>query len=302
MKKLQGFTLIELLVVIAIIAILAAILFPVFAQAKAQAKKITAISDVKQIDLGVQMYLNDADDVYPQSQSGNDFKYTDMIFPYVKNDGTDNLPDGNTVHWGKTGIFRSPGNPRAPVALEQDGGFSFGVHHTLFVDNEGYDLTQTSPPNPGVPASVLDAPADKIALMERGQCDEASQGGWQYPWFHDWQQQWIGSIAHVAGDVSTVYRDGDDSVNPSWSGYTPLFDSDCVASINGGAWECGAHARYRWSNVMPSAFADGHAKSISRGQIQWFKNIWIDRRNVNQWNWYYGYLNGAGWGPGPTPW
>src|SRR5471030_2102689 len=60
MKK--AFTLIELLVVIAIIAILAAILFPVFAQAKAAAKKATAISDAKQIVLGEILYTNDYDD------------------------------------------------------------------------------------------------------------------------------------------------------------------------------------------------------------------------------------------------
>jgi len=66
MKKsfsLKGFTLIELLVVIAIIAILAAILFPVFAQAKAAAKKITAVSNCKEIVLGSIMYENDYDDM-----------------------------------------------------------------------------------------------------------------------------------------------------------------------------------------------------------------------------------------------
>ncbi len=65
MKK--AFTLIELLVVIAIIAILAAILFPVFAQAKAAAKKVSAISNQKQIGLAMIMYCGDADDKYPQT-------------------------------------------------------------------------------------------------------------------------------------------------------------------------------------------------------------------------------------------
>lgn len=63
MKKSYAFTLIELLVVIAIIAILAAILFPVFAQAKLAAKKATDISNHKQITLGMLMYANDADDM-----------------------------------------------------------------------------------------------------------------------------------------------------------------------------------------------------------------------------------------------
>lgn len=59
---LRAFTLIELLVVIAIIAILAAILFPVFAQAKAAAKATASLSNIKQIDLGLQMYMSDYDD------------------------------------------------------------------------------------------------------------------------------------------------------------------------------------------------------------------------------------------------
>jgi len=64
--KHKGFTLIELLVVIAIIAILAAILFPVFAQAKEAAKKTADINNQKQMDTATQIYLADFDDVYPQ--------------------------------------------------------------------------------------------------------------------------------------------------------------------------------------------------------------------------------------------
>jgi len=63
--KRRGFTLIELLVVIAIIAILAAILFPVFAQAKRAAKGTVAINDAKQMALGQLMYATDADDNFP---------------------------------------------------------------------------------------------------------------------------------------------------------------------------------------------------------------------------------------------
>jgi prepilin-type N-terminal cleavage/methylation domain-containing protein len=63
----RAFTLIELLVVIAIIAILAAILFPVFAQAKAAAKKTAALSNSKQIGLGILMYTADYDDTYPRN-------------------------------------------------------------------------------------------------------------------------------------------------------------------------------------------------------------------------------------------
>lgn len=65
-KGKSGFTLIELLVVIAIIAILAAILFPVFAQAKLAAKKTAALAQMREVGIALTMYLNDNDDQYPQ--------------------------------------------------------------------------------------------------------------------------------------------------------------------------------------------------------------------------------------------
>src|SRR5947199_6074576 len=61
----RGFTLIELLVVIAIIAILAAILFPVFAQAREKARQTTCTSNIKQLLLGVLMYAQDYDESFP---------------------------------------------------------------------------------------------------------------------------------------------------------------------------------------------------------------------------------------------
>ncbi|MGV3619073.1 MAG: prepilin-type N-terminal cleavage/methylation domain-containing protein [Fimbriimonas sp.] len=85
----KGFTLIELLVVIGIIAILAAILFPVFAQAKAAAKKSACISNVKQLSLGMVMYVGDYDDVYMPRLAGTNTvgvdHWVDLIQPYVKN-------------------------------------------------------------------------------------------------------------------------------------------------------------------------------------------------------------------------
>ena len=86
----SGFTLIELLVVIAIIAILAAILFPVFAQAREQARKISCVSNLKQLNTGVQMYTQDYDESLPLNfkQDVNTaqywFTWHDFVQPYIK--------------------------------------------------------------------------------------------------------------------------------------------------------------------------------------------------------------------------
>ena len=88
----KAFTLIELLVVIAIIAILAAILFPVFAQARAKAREASCLSNIKQIGLGVLMYLQDYDEtvVTPQWTGTDPFpnderEWPELIQPYTKN-------------------------------------------------------------------------------------------------------------------------------------------------------------------------------------------------------------------------
>ncbi len=92
-SRRSAFTLIELLVVIAIIAILAAILFPVFAQAKAAAKKTAAISNAKQIGLGEMMYMGDYDDVFTPYFSGYSpstgysqpsIYWPELVSPYIQ--------------------------------------------------------------------------------------------------------------------------------------------------------------------------------------------------------------------------
>jgi prepilin-type N-terminal cleavage/methylation domain-containing protein/prepilin-type processing-associated H-X9-DG protein len=89
MRRL-GFTLIELLVVIAIIAILAAILFPVFARAREKARQTACTSNLKQLSLGVLMYVQDYDEMFPPNYSyaipGVELRWwEDLIQPYVKN-------------------------------------------------------------------------------------------------------------------------------------------------------------------------------------------------------------------------
>src|SRR5438093_7190091 len=99
--KQQGFTLIELLVVIAIIAILAAILFPVFARARENARRSSCLSNLKQIGLGIMQYTQDYDEQFPKAWRGSGnggsdatdkSKWMDMIFPYVKSEQIFNCP------------------------------------------------------------------------------------------------------------------------------------------------------------------------------------------------------------------
>ena len=161
----RAFTLIELLVVIAIIAILAAILFPVFAQAKLAAKKTAGLNQTKQIGLGVNLYINDSDDVLPgyrfnsadgsainptylkykaagdpkaakyESDGASTMKaifFNQMIDPYVKNDD----------------LWKAPTNPNAWANYQDKGtwdpGFfayggqnSYGLNNYLIKGNAG---------------------------------------------------------------------------------------------------------------------------------------------------------------------
>ncbi len=122
----HGFTLIELLVVIAIIAILAAILFPVFARAREKARQTTCLSNVKQIALGVLMYAQDYDEKMPMlymnrtTPSSTWYGIAQELDPYVKNLNVHDCPSaslqsslssygGNRSYGYHTGVIVSNG-------------------------------------------------------------------------------------------------------------------------------------------------------------------------------------------------
>jgi prepilin-type N-terminal cleavage/methylation domain-containing protein/prepilin-type processing-associated H-X9-DG protein len=96
MRTRRGFTLIELLVVIAIIAILAAILFPVFAQAREKARQTMCLSNHKQIGTAIMMYAQDYDEVYPYTYDKiSRMSFFVKLYPYIKM-GTNGDPTGTT--------------------------------------------------------------------------------------------------------------------------------------------------------------------------------------------------------------
>lgn len=160
----KAFTLIELLVVIAIIAILAAILFPVFAQAKLSAKKAAGLTQTKQIGLAVQMYMNDYDDVLPPYRLGssggpviNPFYlslsatdprratldangantksaifFNQMIEPYTKNNDIFKAPT-----WGNAWVNFQDKGTWDPNFHSYGGQNSYGVSNYLLKSNQG---------------------------------------------------------------------------------------------------------------------------------------------------------------------
>src|SRR5579872_3529367 len=167
--RVKAFTLIELLVVIAIIAILAAILFPVFAKAREKARQITCLSNEKQMGLAFMQYVQDYDEVYPPSQytdkgaDGNPVGILWMTFiqPYIKN-GDTQVFDGVPFIGGTTGVFMCPSYP------DPSQGTAYGVN-LLICPVINFD-TFGPPPSPPLMASMasIDAPANIILVAEMG--------------------------------------------------------------------------------------------------------------------------------------
>jgi prepilin-type N-terminal cleavage/methylation domain-containing protein len=164
----QGFTLIELLVVIAIIAILAAILFPVFAQAREEARKTVCLSNCKQLGLAIMMYVEDYDEMYPcdsvdllpigiaDNDTGSPNYYTQIqwmwqIYPYTKN----------------RQILACPSDPGAKTNDWE--GYDSNPINLTYSGACGYDGS-------GVPTPVSYAPNDYLITYASGAGNSACYG------------------------------------------------------------------------------------------------------------------------------
>jgi prepilin-type N-terminal cleavage/methylation domain-containing protein/prepilin-type processing-associated H-X9-DG protein len=259
----QAFTLIELLVVIAIIAILAAILFPVFAQAREKARAITCVSNQKQIGLGIAMYAQDYDETYPMADYfdggvGAQHEWPDVVYPYIKNG---QLGAGN-LYYGQGGIYHCPSFP------DNESG-EYGLNNGI--SNDGNVPWNQTTNVPVATLAVINSPSDTILMVEKGH----NNVGWGYIYFEAGEYAWTNTVGNPPGSVQGTHLDLDQTK-----------DHDCdypnaVTGNTGGNYDgCGMMPRYRHTGTTNVTFCDGHAKVMARGRIDWYRNIYPGRTGV----------------------
>jgi prepilin-type N-terminal cleavage/methylation domain-containing protein len=238
LTRARAFTLIELLVVIAIIAILAAILFPVFAQAREQARKTTCVNNVKQLLTGTLMYAQDYDERFPGWDGGASWGlpqgtgwWMNQIQPYVKNYGVYTCPsdarrfaeDGNgceSCGWGFA-IKMQTGPTRYFKS-------SYGINEFIAAQDRPYNKSAAIP-----------VPSDTCIIAE-------AFG----PLFNEWDGQ-----AHFRITQCRLGEWG------SWGGAADNMNYDKWKSYAGHAQD---------GEVI--GYADGHAKFLQNKRFIWNGN------------------------------
>jgi prepilin-type N-terminal cleavage/methylation domain-containing protein/prepilin-type processing-associated H-X9-DG protein len=228
MRRKRGFTLIELLVVIAIIAILAAILFPVFAQAREAARKTSCLSNLRQLGTGMLMYTQDYDEMFPLQFYLRPVSFSmllgDLMNPYVKNYGVWRCPSRGIV------LDDFSNNAAAPTARLYR--TNYGMNLSLFYPS--YPTGDYWNGTPGVSLASVQVPAQRIMLADIGYTadprlpynpqNDVYQGYfWLWPpdsCCNDWpspRHQGRANIAFVDGHVkSTAPADYFPAPVPAW--------------------------------------------------------------------------------------
>ena len=260
-RRLHGFTLIELLVVIAIIAILAAILFPVFAQAREKARQTACLSNMKQIGTGLMMYTQDFDETYPilaykpsnYKPAPNDswyFTYREAIGPYIKN-GIQTVTwitaDGSPTTLANSGLWNCPDAANGVYR-------SYGAHDRvigyLASGNGNVKFNPVKMATVGNTGSVV-VVGELGVVASWGVCSDALNTDPYWQGGKSWPPQFEGPNSGA-----------------QWGSKDPVDDP-----VNHG-YPATTMPRYRHSGTANFAFADGHAKAIVSGRLNWCKNIY----------------------------
>ena len=252
--KSAAFTLIELLVVIAIIAILAAILFPVFAQAREKARQTTCISNEKQLGNAMLMYVQDYDEAFPTLQyfdaSGIPYDWGHALYPYIKNGAGAQYSSTVTLYNGQGGIFSCPSFPREQVV-------EYGINLCI-----SRPVSAAQIPEVATLAGV-DSPSSRVAILEKG---ATTMVGYDHslPMFEVGQWNWAGYLGGVVdGSAPELHME-----------LASDYDQDegaAPAAYPGP----GGMPRFRHQKTCSVLFVDGHVKAVPRGQLKWATNIYI---------------------------
>ncbi len=266
----RAFTLIELLVVIAIIAILAAILFPVFAQAKDAAKKSVALSNVKQLGLGYALSVADVDDTFPNSvterTSPNYTTATDasQVEPYpIRFKLGSYIKSGNSLPTATSnvgGVWKDPDSPAWPVATtKQWWTVDYGSNsneknlpgaskQAWYAANPDFGFNEEST------STSLAAPANFILLADAARADGSPSRGGLYPqpWAFDDTAGNVttsGAIVNASALQSRLWpRHGDKKVLYN-SGTSPSGVGGGFLDVQGGVNIAYADFHAKWRNI-----------------------------------------------------